>query len=151
MLEYDRFAYLCEKCCIIGKIARGSAPFFVRSFKQNFVANFGCKIFFFWGGEGWVPILSNPPVLRIQDVYSWSWIQIFLSRSHDQKDPGSAFKNLGIFNPKNCFKLSEIWSGMFIVHPGSLPGFVFHPRPRGKKTHRILIRNTGNPRMDGSR
>ncbi len=36
-------------------------------------------------------------------------------------DPGSASKNLSIFNPKIVSKLSEIWSGMFIPDPDLIP------------------------------
>jgi hypothetical protein len=55
-------------------------------------------------------------VLRIRDVYTESRIQIFPFRIQDQKDPGSASKNLIIFNPKNCFLAlgNMIWD----VHPG---------------------------------
>ncbi len=41
------------------------------------------------------------------------------SRIQGQKDPGSASKNLNIFNQKNVSKLMEKWSGMFIMDPWS--------------------------------
>jgi hypothetical protein len=60
---------------------------------------------------------------RILDVYTGSRIQIFPSRIQVQKDPGSgsASKNLSKFNPKNCFKLLEKLSGMFIPYPDFFP------------------------------
>jgi hypothetical protein len=61
-----------------------------------------------------------------RDVYSGSRIRIFPARIPGQKDPGSASKNLNIFNPKNCFYALEkmIW----VVNPGS--GFFSHSRSR---------------------
>ncbi len=65
----------------------------------------------------------------------------FLPGSRVKKilDPGfgSASKNLRIFNPKTVYKLSEVWSGMFILSPI----LIFYPsrilNPGVKKRHRI--------------
>ncbi len=61
------------------------------------------------------------------------------SRIKKIPDPGSgsASKNLSIFSPKNCFKLSKIWSGMFIpdsdldLYPSRIadPGVKKAPNP----------------------
>ncbi len=51
------------------------------------------------------PCQSDVSSIRIWDVYTGSRIGFFPSRIQGQKDPrsGSAFKNLSIFYPKNCF------------------------------------------------
>ncbi len=55
---------------------------------------------------------------------------MFSIPDHNFLHPGSASNNLSIFTPKKLvFKLSEIWSGLFIPHPGS--------RIQGSKRYRI--------------
>ncbi len=57
------------------------------------------------------------------------------SRIQGQKDPGSASRNLSIFDPKTISKLSEQWSGMFHPDPDfSHPGcWIRIPDPVVKK------------------
>ncbi len=43
------------------------------------------------------------------------WIRIFPSRIQGQKNSGSGSGNVSIFNPKIVSKLSEMWSGIFIL------------------------------------
>ncbi len=68
--------------------------------------------------------INNIAVLQIQDVYPGSQIRIFY-----KPDPGSRIKKISgsqirirkkeykYFNPKIVYKLSKIWSGMFIPNP----------------------------------
>jgi hypothetical protein len=86
---------------------------------------------------------TNFSVLGIKDVYPSS--KFFHPRSRVKKipNPGSALKNLSIFNPKTVCKLMEKLSGMFIPDPGSGSGFFHIPDPGVESTgYRIRIRNT---------
>jgi hypothetical protein len=80
----------------------------------------GIQICLKWTG----PTGSGIPVMRIRDVYPGSEFFHPGSRVKKFPDPGSASKNLSIFNQKIVSKLSEASSGMFIrilifTHPGS--------------------------------
>ncbi len=97
-------------------------------------------------------------VLRIRNVYHGSRIMDPKFSISDPKFfppwiPGSASKNWSIFTQKIVFKLSEIWSGLFIPDPGvkkaSDPGygsatltktlhyitFIFYPIAMVKQDH----------------
>ncbi len=118
--------------------------------------------------------VADPRCLSRRIWLFLSRILIFPFRIPDPRfwipDSGSASKNLSILTQKCFFKLSEIWSGLFIPdpHPGSGPWFYTHTGSRipdlgGKKApdagcrmpdagsriwipdtgSRIRIRNTG--------
>ncbi len=73
--------------------------------------------------------------------FGWAWPEFLISNFYSVADPGclsririfsildpgSAYKNLSIFTQKIVFKLSEIWSGLFI--PDTDPDFL--PIPFG--------------------
>ncbi len=96
-------------------------------------------------------VIPIHPVLRLPIFLSR--ILIFLSRIQGQKisDPGSgsASKNLGIFNPKNCSKLSKNYLGYCSSQiPDFGSGFFPSRIPdQGVKStwSRIRIRNTASP------
>jgi hypothetical protein len=68
-------------------------------------------------------------------MFIWIPDSNFPSRIQVLKDPGSgsASKNLSKFRPKNCFKLSEKLSGMFIPDPDFSPSRIRIPDPGIKK------------------
>jgi hypothetical protein len=77
---------------------------------------------------------TQPPVLRIRNVYPCFRIKLFLSRIPDPNflHPGSTSK---YFNSKKLFfKLTDIWSGFFIdadpdFYPSQIQGFKRHRIP----------------------
>jgi hypothetical protein len=77
---------------------------------------------------------TQPPVLRIRNVYPCFRIKLFLSRIPDPNflHPGSTSK---YFNSKKLFfKLTDIWSGFFIdadpdFYPSRIQGFKRHRIP----------------------
>ncbi len=71
-------------------------------------------------------------MLRIQNVPNFS-IPDPVSRVKKIPDPGSASKNLSIFNPKTAFKLLEKWPGMFSLDTGSVFFPILHSGSRGQK------------------
>ncbi len=93
-----------------------------------------------------LPLKLFQAVLRIREVYPG--FEFFQPGSRDKKIPdsgsGSASKNLGIFNPKNCF--SSLGNMIRDDHPESGSWILPIPDPgsRGQKGtgSRIRIRNS---------